>query len=62
MPNKDGTGPKGDGPLTGRKQGNCNKDGESLGNQGSGKGRGRGANCGRGKGGLGRCGRPRQCE
>ena len=46
MPNRDGTGPEGKGPRTGRQMGNC-KDakpvaGRGLGPRGAGLGRGRG--------------------
>jgi hypothetical protein len=44
MPNMNGKGPQGEGPLTGRKMGNCegaNKDNENFG-RGAGRGRGRG--------------------
>ena len=47
MPNKDGTGPKGQGPKTGRKMGNC-KDANLVAGKGPGP-------CGRGmRRGLGR--------
>jgi len=45
MPNLDGTGPQGKGPLTGRKAGNCpgaNARGVNRRGQGRGLGRGRG--------------------
>jgi hypothetical protein len=47
MPNKDGTGPEGKGPLTGRQMGNCKNAkpivaGRGLGPCGQGLGRGRG--------------------
>jgi len=45
MPNRDGTGPQGDGPLTGRGMGKCKKG------KGAGKGQGNGQ---RGRGGRGR--------
>ena len=45
MPNKDGTGPQGKGPKTGRQMGNCEKAEPFVGN-------------GRG---LGRCGNQRGC-
>jgi len=48
MPNKDGTGPEGKGPRTGRQLGNCDDArptgrglGLGLGRRGCGKGRGR---------------------
>jgi len=40
MPNKDGTGPTGKGPLTGRKMGKC--EGAEPQGRGCGMGRGRG--------------------
>ena len=40
MPNKDGTGPEGKGPKTGRQLGNCDGS-KSLGPCGRGLGRGR---------------------
>jgi hypothetical protein len=46
MPNKDGTGPEGKGPRTGRQMGNCKNakpiTGRGLGPCGMGLGRGRG--------------------
>ena len=57
MPKGDRTGPKGQGPKTGRGQGACNPAGKTLGPQGQGKrgsgkgaGKGRGAGQGRGRG------------
>jgi hypothetical protein len=47
MPNKDGTGPEGKGPRTGRQMGNCEgavPAGRGLGPCGCGLGRGRGRN------------------
>ncbi|MBU2576185.1 MAG: DUF5320 domain-containing protein [Nanoarchaeota archaeon] len=44
MPNKDGTGPEGKGPKTGRQMGEC-EDAEPV----AGNGRGRGP-CGNGRG------------
>ena len=44
MPNKDGTGPEGKGPKTGRQIGNC-KDAKPIGN------------CGNRRQGLGPCGK-----
>jgi len=41
MPNKDGTGPQGKGPRTGRGLGDC-KEGETLPTRGRGLGQGRG--------------------
>jgi hypothetical protein len=52
MPNKDGTGPRGAGPKTGRGLGACSGVEEQ--NQGQGLGR----RCGRGQG-NGRCGQPK---
>ena len=56
MPNRDGTGPQGEGRLTGRRNGNCKTDkteDKSFG-QGNGRGQGRGFknrdNSGRGRG------------
>jgi len=53
MPNRDKTGPNGDGPQTGRKEGNCvteeNRQDRSFG-RGLGRGRGRGRGFGRGNG------------
>lgn len=57
MPNQNGTGPNGEGPRTGRGQGNCrpkraksnNPAGEqSFGRNGRGKGKGLGRGLGRG--------------
>ena len=48
MPNRDGTGPEGKGPRTGRQMGDCedaeptNRNGRGLGPCGRGLGRGRG--------------------
>ncbi|MBT7169951.1 DUF5320 domain-containing protein [Candidatus Woesearchaeota archaeon] len=42
MPNKDGKGPRGNGPKTGRQEGNC--DGAKPLERGTGKGRGRNRN------------------
>lgn len=52
MPNRDGTGPNGEGPMTGRGLGSCNKDGKPVGRgrrpapgrRGQGRGLGRKAN------------------
>ena len=49
MPNKDGTGPQGKGPKTGRQEGNCEgaepiARGNGNGCRGQGRGRGRGCN------------------
>jgi hypothetical protein len=47
MPNRDGTGPEGKGPKTGRQMGDC--DGaEPVGGRGFGRGIGRGRGRGRG--------------
>jgi hypothetical protein len=55
MPKSDGTGPKGKGPMTGRKQGSCNPAGKTLKPQGrggwkSGKGTGKGRGAGQDRG------------
>lgn len=52
MPAKDGTGPEGKGPRTGRGLGNCNKDNSQApeGNLGFGRGCRRGLGQGRGRG------------
>ena len=47
MPNKDGTGPEGKGPRTGRQLGDC-EDAEPVVARGRGAGAGRGAGRGRG--------------
>lgn len=47
MPNRDKTGPNGDGPKTGRKMGTCEP--EQNNGQGRGLGRGRGLGKGRGR-------------
>lgn len=47
MPNKDGTGPQGEGPKTGRQEGNC-QDAKPLG-RGLGRVFGRGRGFGRGR-------------
>ncbi len=49
MPNKDGTGPKGKGPKTGRQEGNCEGAelivrGNGCGRRGQGRGMGRRCN------------------
>jgi hypothetical protein len=49
MPNKDQTGPEGEGPMTGRKQGKCAGNDEERG-RGRGLGRGKGNGQGRGRG------------
>lgn len=48
MPNQDGTGPQGKGPLTGRRMGTC-EDAEPLQQRGLGQGRGFGPGLGRGR-------------
>jgi len=55
MPNRDGTGPQGKGPQTGRGMGNCkgSNSGNNAGAPGRGLGRGTGRGAGRGRG-LGR--------
>ncbi len=52
MPGRDGTGPQGKGPMTGRKLGPCNKEGkaEPIYGRGFGCGRGFGRGFGRGQG------------
>ena len=50
MPRKDGTGPMGQGPLSGRKTGACGGQGKGQGAGGMGKGMGRGAGQGFGQG------------
>jgi len=62
MPNFDGTGPRGQGPMTGRGMGTCNtprqnavQQGMGLGPRGMGRGFGMGRGIGRGMGrGFGR--------
>ncbi|MFH1503310.1 MAG: DUF5320 domain-containing protein [Candidatus Diapherotrites archaeon] len=49
MPNRDGTGPRGEGPKTGRQMGNC-KGAEPQPGLGPGKGIGRGLSRGFGRG------------
>ena len=53
MPNRDGTGPNGNGPKTGRGQGNCQKDNGNNEEQNSSNFRGRERGCLNGRG----CGR-----
>ena len=55
MPGRDGTGPQGRGPMTGRKLGPCNKEGVAESTQSVNRfcGSGRGFGCGRGFGGMG---------
>jgi len=56
MPGFDGTGPRGQGPMTGGGFGNCTGGGYALGStRGAGFGRGRGQGRGFGRG-FGRCG------
>ncbi|KKQ49113.1 MAG: hypothetical protein US69_C0009G0018 [candidate division TM6 bacterium GW2011_GWF2_38_10] len=51
MPAFDGTGPQGQGPMTGRGAGRCEYAQEMrLNNRGCGRGRGQGFGCGRGRG------------
>ncbi len=47
MPNFDGTGPEGKGPLTGRKAGKCQGSNKSVQRPGAGNGAGRGRGAGR---------------
>lgn len=56
MPRKDGTGPEGQGPKTGRGAGNCgpNAGKDQAPDRGTGQGRGRGTGQGRGGRGQGR--------
>ncbi|MDD3263096.1 MAG: DUF5320 domain-containing protein [Candidatus Absconditabacteria bacterium] len=49
MPRRDGTGPKGQGPMTGAKMGNCEKNGEKGKNIEFGRGQGN-QRCGQKKG------------
>ena len=50
MPGGDGTGPQGQGPMTGRGTGTCNPAGENQTGMGQGLGRGLGRGAGRGNG------------
>jgi len=50
MPNRDKSGPNGDGPQTGRKAGNCGTEQQNGRGLGRGLGRGRGQGLGRGQG------------
>lgn len=50
MPNQDGTGPQGKGPMTGRKLGKCGDESSNRGGNGNGIGRGRGRGDGLGLG------------
>lgn len=52
MPFQDGTGPQGQGPRTGRGQGNCAGQGGTGRGRGLGRGRGAGRGFGRGLGGV----------
>lgn len=54
MPNRNGSGPNGNGPMTGRGMGNCNSDQDFAGNNNyCGRGFGRGMGNGRRNGGMG---------
>ncbi|QBG48482.1 hypothetical protein EGM51_14140 [Verrucomicrobia bacterium S94] len=52
MPNRNGTGPNGEGPMTGRGAGNCTNNGAARGQQTTRLGRAmrRGNRCGGGRG------------
>jgi len=51
---RDGTGPNGKGPMTGRRMGNCNPENDFAGNDSyRGRGLGRGCGMGRRNGGFG---------
>ena len=55
MPGRDATGPGGQGPKTGKKQGRCGQKGQNItseekGGMGRGPGRGTGQGMGKGKG------------
>jgi len=50
MPRFDGTGPQGQGPMTGRGMGPCGQGGRPVGGPGMGPGRGRGMGRGYGRG------------
>lgn len=50
MPRRDGTGPMGQGPLSGRRTGACGGQGKGQGAGGTGNGMGRGAGQGFGQG------------
>ncbi len=52
MPYRDGTGPQGQGPRSGRGQGNCAGQGGTGRGFGRGRGRGAGRGFGRGLGGV----------
>ncbi len=58
MPNKDGKGPEGKGPKTGRQLGNCKDAKPQEYPKQQSLGRGLGMARGRGRG----CGRPRRCK
>ena len=49
---RDGTGPNGNGPMTGRRMGNCNPDQDFANNNNYGRGYGRGMGMGRRNGGM----------
>nr|WP_320145540.1 DUF5320 domain-containing protein [uncultured Anaeromusa sp.] len=53
MPRRDGTGPMGQGPLSGRRTGACDGQGKGQGAGGMGKGMRRGSGQGMGKGNRG---------
>ncbi|MBS7526303.1 DUF5320 domain-containing protein [Fusibacter paucivorans] len=56
MPRRDGTGPNGEGPMTGKGMGSCNSDSRQFSRGGSGRGRrcgGRGMGMGKGWRGAG---------
>ncbi len=54
MPFRDGSGPNGNGPMTGRRMGNCNPDRDFADDYGyRGRGYGRGCGMGRRNGGRG---------
>lgn len=62
MANRDGTGPEGKGPRTGRGLGNCDDKGDNKSNENAPRGffglrRGRGAGAGAGRGGGAGAGR-----
>jgi len=50
MPYKNGTGPNGQGPMTGRGMGPCAGDARAMGGRGMGRGNGAGRGMGRGYG------------
>lgn len=49
---RDGTGPNGNGPMTGRRMGNCSPDQDFTNNNNYGRGYGRGMGMGRRNGGM----------